>query len=615
MPRLPVIVSIGGINPAGRISCHHAFRRMVIDALDEPRAAATWQSLATLMGRAPEDREFMRAHTLIRRIEPGHFDVDHVPVNHAISLSSTDGNPALRFEMPVRRLPDPLPPNWRVERQHGGTACVQIDGTSDAYLPGHRVSRVQAAGMLPTGFDPAALYPSRNHPRGLQMAIFAASDALGSSGLDWDTVRNSIAPDQLAVFAASAMSQLDQNGYAGLLQAGPLGKRATSKQLPLGLPEMPADFVNAYVLGSVGATGANIGACATFLYNLNLAVEEIRSGRRRIAFAGAAEAPVTPEVIEGYRTMGALAEDEALMALDGTERADHRRACRPFADNAGFTLAESSVYTMLMDHELALALGAPILGAVPAVFINADGYKKSIPGPGVGNYLTVARALDVARGMLGADRLARTFMHAHGTGTPQNRVTESHIMSELSGTFGLGTWPIAAIKAFVGHSLGPAGGDQLAATLGTWAEGVLPGIRTIDRIADDVHRDGLRFMLDHEPVGRTEMDAAFINSKGFGGNNATGVVLAPHVVERMLERRIGRDEWSAYRQRREHSEQRRAAYDTEMSRKTIPPRYRFGEGVVEGAALKLGPDAIHVPGFDQPVALSGENPFPDLTLD
>ena len=56
--------------------------------------------------------------------------------------------------------------------------------------------------------------------------------------------------------------------------------------------------------------------------------------------------------------MGALAEDEALMALDGrTDHPDYRRACRPFSDNCGFTVAEGAVYAVLMDDELAVQLG------------------------------------------------------------------------------------------------------------------------------------------------------------------------------------------------------------------------------------------------------------------
>lgn len=160
-----------------------------------------------------------------------------------------------------------------------------------------------------------------------------------------------------------------------------MGKRPTSKQAALGLCEMPADFINAYIIGSVGSTGGVIGACATFLYNLRNAVHDIRAGRCRVAVVGGAEAPIIPEIVEAYRTMGALAEDEALMAIDGTDVVDNRRACRPFAENAGFTLAEAAVYVVLVDDELALEIGADIYGAIPDVFVNADGFKKSILAP------------------------------------------------------------------------------------------------------------------------------------------------------------------------------------------------------------------------------------------
>ena len=64
-----------------------------------------------------------------------------------------------------------------------------------------------------------------------------------------------------------------------MLQNVLLGKRCTSKILALGLGQMTADFVNAYVLGNVGSTGGTQGACATLLYNLEKAVNDIQTGR------------------------------------------------------------------------------------------------------------------------------------------------------------------------------------------------------------------------------------------------------------------------------------------------------------------------------------------------
>ena len=95
--------------------------------------------------------------------------------------------------------------------------------------------------------------------------------------------------------------------------------------MALGLNSMPADFVNAYVCGNVGTTGSMSGACASFLYNLRLAVDDIAAGRHRVVICGSSEAPVNPEVLEGFAAMSALATDDRLTKLDGAETADHRR--------------------------------------------------------------------------------------------------------------------------------------------------------------------------------------------------------------------------------------------------------------------------------------------------
>ena len=218
------------------------------------------------------------------------------------------------------------------------------------------------------------------------------------------------------------------------------------------------------------------GACASFLYNLHAGIHDIRSGRRRIVFVGSSEAPILPEVIEGYASMGALATVSKLCKLDGTDTADLRRSSRPFGDNCGFVIAESTQHVILMDDELALALGANIYGAVGDVFINADGYKRSISAPGPGNYLTMAKALASARALLGEEAIRRrSFVQAHGSSTPQNRLTESQILDRVAAAFGITAWPLAAVKAFIGHSLAPASADQLVNSLGYFCPGHLSG--------------------------------------------------------------------------------------------------------------------------------------------
>ena len=609
---LPVIVGLGGINAAGRISFDHAYRRMVIDALPEAAQQSTLRSLGALMGidDAQAQRAHILDHTLIRRVEA--WDTESVLWQSRFAAQGTNGD-HLRFTTSKRQLPTRLPSGWQVEAGDGDTVTVTVSGDAEFLLADARPAKVTSAGQIPSGFDPGALYQSRNHPRALQLTVFAASDALRSTGFSLDALKAQIAPDQFAVYASSAMGQLDNEGYGGLFRNSLMGRRPTAKNVPLGLAEMPADFVNAYVLGGTGGAAGIVGACASFLYNLKQGMEDIRSGSKRLVLVGNAEAPVIPEVMEGYRTMGALAEDEALAALDGTDTVDNRRACRPFSDNCGFTVAEASVFAVLMDDALALELGARVLGSVADVFVNADGFKKSIPGPGIGNYLTVAKAMASARDLLGDKALkAHTHIQAHGTGTPQNRVTESHILNSLAATFGIERWPVAAIKAYVGHSMAPAAGDQLSAVVGLWRDGILPGIATIDHIADDVSHDHLLLPLQHQSFDATTQQAAFINSKGFGGNNATGLILAPEQTRHMLRKRWGERAMTDYAHRHEAIDAAAQAYDAAMCEQTLESIYQFGEGVLEGEDLTIEADSVRVPGYALPVTLESLSLYRDM---
>lgn len=632
MTRLPVIIGFGGIGPAGRSSFHHAYQRIVLESLPATARAHTLLSLASMMGLVsyeqghyldaerreipeheigPRFEQQIRQSTLIRRIEPQLFNPDRVPVHLNYEFGPVTQQP-LTFASRSTELPNPLPPGWTLLTVADGITQIQVTSPTECKIETHRKLNVQSAGQLPTGFDPAKLYSSRFHPKGLQMAIVAASDAVRAVGIDWHTLLNAVHPDQVAVYASSAMAQLDATGTGGMLQARLRGGRVSSKQLPLGLNTMPADFINAYVLGNVGVTGAIAGACASFLYNLRLAVEDIQSGRRRLVVVGNAEAPLLPEVIEGYAAMNALATDENLCKLDGTTTPGWRRASRPFGENCGFVLGESAQYFVLCDDALALELGADIHGAVPDVFVNADGYKKSISAPGPGNFITLAKAVASMRSLLG-DKAVReqSFVQAHGSSTPQNRVTESKIFDRVAAAFGIEDWPVTAVKAFVGHSLAPASADQLVNTLGVFKHELLPGIKTVTQIADDVFRQHLCINLqDRELRGQAEI--AFLNSKGFGGNNATGAVISPRVVEAMLAKRYGSQAFSAYQQRRERVRENAAAYDLACCRGPLQPSYNFGDNMIDEDRIELDRHSLRIPGFAQVVDLDLPNRYEDM---
>lgn len=636
MPHLPVIVGFGGISPAGRASFHHGYRRLVMDKLDPETRQETVIGLATLMGLASfEDGCYLNAdgvrvseaelaaavepavmdNTLIRRIHPDWFDVHAVTFNRPADIHGEDD--VLKFRLRRRHLPANLPDNWQVRDLDGGQVEVSVNGKCSLIFPDTREAQVQSAGMLPTGFQPGKLYQSRNHPRGLQMAVYAASDALSSVGIGYEEIMSHLAPDQIAVFASNSIGQLDDLGFGGLTKFPGLGKRTTSKQMPLGYAQMPADFINAYLLGNVGTTGGALGACATFLYNLKNGVDAIRSGSCKLAMIGGSDAPVTPEVIEGFRAMGALAEDRQLAALDGLDQLSeehYRLACRPFGENCGFTIGESSQFLVLMSDDLALELGADIHGCVPDVHVHADGHKKSISAPGIGNYMTLGKSAALIRSMLGDDSLRqRSYVHAHGTSTPQNRVTESHVINEIAQAFDISDWTVSAVKAFIGHSQGTAGGDQIATALGSWRYGFIPGLTTTKAIADDVHQSHLHIPLQHLETGIDGMDSVLINAKGFGGNNATATLFSPQITEQLLTRRHGSNAMTDWRKRREAAQEKAAEYDLNATRGLARPTYLYDHQVLTGEDLRISGHQIELPGYSNPISLDVENPYKDLS--
>ena len=629
--RLPVIVGFGGFNAAGRSSGHHAYRRMVIESLLPKDRQETIAGLAVMMGLinfaddayrdadgdaltlADIESRFgaqVLEGTLIRRIDKTFFDVDAAHWQKSATLGA--GDSPLVVEMRKRDLPEPVPADWQVEAVDDDRVRVTAPSGLEVKFDSYRDLPVKSAGQLPLGFNPGALYNSHYHPRALQLAVIGASDAIQSTGLEWQTVMSSVKPDQIGVYASNVMSQMDENGFGGLLQSRLKGSRVSAKQCPLGLNTMPADFVNAYILGSVGQTGAITGACASFLYNLQAAADDIASGKCRVAVVGCAEAPIVPEIIDGYATMGALASEEKLKKLDGTDEADPRRTSRPFGENAGFTMAEASQYIVLMDDALAIELGADVHGAVCDVFINADGFKKSISAPGPGNYITMAKAVASARAILGDEAIQqRSMVQAHGSSTPQNRVTESQIFDQIAQVFNINSWPVSAVKAYVGHSLSAASGEQLIASLGIFKYGLIPGIKTIDKVADDVFADRLQISTKDECC-KQPLDVAFLNSKGFGGNNATASIFAPHVVESMLARRYGDLAFARYKEKRENVRAAASAYDLAALQGNFATIYHFGEGLIDESLIAVDQERLSLPGFAQAIDLTFTNRFADM---
>jgi acetoacetyl-[acyl-carrier protein] synthase len=224
----------------------------------------------------------------------------------------------------------------------------------------------------------------------------------------------------------------------------------------------------------------------------------------------------------------------------------------------------------------------------------------------------MAKSAALAKGIFGND-ISNTFVMAHGTGTPQNRVTESHIMNEVAKTFKIENWAVSAVKSYLGHSLGPAAADQMTAALGVWNTGYVPGIKSINHIADDVFDSNLNILTDHLNVGENgkEMAGAIVNSKGFGGNNASALILSPEKTLSLMEQRHGKATMTAYQKLNEAVLDSQATYDEKTRKEGVTAMYSFGESVMNENDIELTDSGIKLSEFKNRISFNKTNPFID----
>ena len=536
---------MGGLNSAGRTSGHIGYKRLIYQSLIDSEKNEVLKDLMALSEETKSEKEIL-AGSLIRKIDKT------------------------------------LDPSGLMTEEIG----------------------VNAGAQLPDFYEIDNLYNSRQHPKGIKMTVFGVNDALNNLGIDWQKeIQPLLDPNRVAVFAGPAIGQLDEKGLGGLMQSRLQKKRASSKHLSMSLIEMSADFINAYILGSVGKSGQVAGACATFFYNLNAATNLIKSDDIDFAVIGSAEAPINPEVTDGFFATTGIADDKKIIAMqerhgEATDSINFSNACRPFGDNCGLVLGESSQFAIVTSLEFAVKIGADILCAVPNVFINSDGIKKSISSPGIGNYITMAQAFSKYK--KDHTDTKQTCVIAHGTGTFQNRSTESDVLSKCATSLNMNNLKVTGLKGYLGHTMGPAGGDQLACALGIFSHGIIPGLNSTPKLADDVVTENLNFCMQNEEINIQDLDAFFLNAKGFGGNNATASIYNSNFVTSLLPQIFTKNEINSYTKSLEVVKNNRLSYQNKCLSGNFDLLYRANEDLLDPASdIEISENSIRLKDYPE----------------
>ena len=241
------------------------------------------------------------------------------------------------------------------------------------------------------------------------------------------------------------------------------------------------------------APGININAaCASSTIAVARAASLIASGRSEAVLVVCLDL-VSEFVFSGFSALQALSPG----------------VCRPFDRNRdGLALGEGGAALLLMSRERAAREGRPELGIVAGWGAANDATHITAPArDGCGLIQSVRQALK--RANLEPARIAA--ISAHGTATPYNDQMEVTAFRSL---FGGRNLPMHSIKGAIGHTLGAAGGIEVALGIKCLEAGLLP--QTVGLKEPEEAAEGLVSTRAQPIQGRYLLST----NSGFGGVNA-----------------------------------------------------------------------------------------------
>ena len=251
--------------------------------------------------------------------------------------------------------------------------------------------------------------------------------------------------------------------------------------------EMTAGHFGKFAFATTLATACSSAANAV-IQGANM----IRCGKADIVVVGGSEC-ITKFHLNGFNS---------LMILD-------TKPCRPFdATRSGLNLGEGAGYLVLESAESAKRRGVKPQALLSGYGNACDAFHQTASSPdGEGAFRAMKEALALA-GLQPGDI---DYINAHGTGTPNNDVSESQAMMRL---FGGQVPPVSSTKPFTGHTTSASGSIEAVFCILALQQGFLPVNLNWSQPMDN----GV------VPVAKPEkktLQHVLCNAFGFGGNDSS----------------------------------------------------------------------------------------------
>jgi 3-oxoacyl-[acyl-carrier-protein] synthase II len=243
-------------------------------------------------------------------------------------------------------------------------------------------------------------------------------------------------------------------------------------------------------LGNVDYVSTISTACSSAANAIMLGCRMIKHGQLDRVVVGGVDA-LSKFTFNGFNT---------LMILD-------REWCKPFDENRkGLNLGEGAAF-LVIEGEVALQKrNGKALGEIVGYANTNDAFHQTASSPeGYGATLAIKEAL----AMSGLKTTDIDYINMHGTGTPNNDLSESRATVAI---FGDNVPKFSSTKAFTGHTLAAAASiEAVISTLSMQHGLIFPNLNFTTPIAE----------MNLVPVTellKTPVNTVLSNSFGFGGN-------------------------------------------------------------------------------------------------
>ena len=260
------------------------------------------------------------------------------------------------------------------------------------------------------------------------------------------------------------------------------------------LSSIPAALSETLALENIGF---NISAaCASSSIAVARAAALIRNKRADAVLVCCIDL-VTEFVFSGFSALGALSARPAM----------------PFdKDRNGLSLGEGAASILLMSETRCRREKRPVLGQLTGWGISGDAFHLTAPArDGGGLIRAIRKALAMAQ--IGVDEISTIC--AHGTGTIHN---DSMELAAFHSIFGARKPSVYSVKGAIGHTLGAAGGIEVAIGIKSLSEKCIPP--TVGLISPE---EGARGLVSSQPQ-KTKGDYLLTTNSGFGGVNAAVIL-------------------------------------------------------------------------------------------